>query len=466
MTNPLPHSEPSERGILSAALSSGTVADEILEQVTPEQFHHPAHRETFATIAAMRAEGRPVDLITLTDECRKLGTLEKIGGEFFLTDLATAYASVGNWREYATAVSDCWKRRELRAAAIAMVEAASDYGSPVEDTQEACERILYGLRENTTSTNPVVHCRDHVVAAVEHIEKVYASRGETIGLSTGIVDLDRSTGGFLGGQMVVIAARPACGKSALGMQFALHAVQEKSVPTLVFSVEMPGREIMLRALCSQADINLQRIRDGFFNQHKLAQVSNIASHLIRTKLFIDETPGLTVAQFRSRARRAKAQHKIGLIVVDYLQFMHGSTATAKMSRALEVSEISKAIKQTAKELDIPIIALAQLNRDAEGDNVKPKLSNLRESGSIEQDADVVLLIHRIDKNKKPARPKPADDEDDDTLPPEPDHNTLLILAKQRNGPTPEIKLRFIGERTVFENVTEKQYSNNPNHRQK
>jgi len=446
MTNPLPHSEPSERGILSAALSSGTVADEILEQVTPEHFFHPAHRETFATIAAMRAEGRPVDLITLTDECRKLGTLEKIGGEYFLTDLATAYASVGNWREYATAVTDCWKRRELRAAAIAMVEAASDYASPVEDTQETCERILYGLREHTTSTNPVVHCRDHVVAAVEHIEK---------------------TGGFLGGQMIVIAARPACGKSALGMQMAIHAVQEKSIPTLVFSVEMPARELMTRVLCSKAGVDLQRNRDGFFTNADMSHISRIASDLIRTKLFIDETPGLTVAQFRSRARRARAQHKIGLIVVDYLQFMHGSTATAKMSRALEVSEISKAIKQTAKELDIPIIALAQLNRDAEGDNVKPKLSNLRESGSIEQDADVVLLIHRLDKNKKPARPRPpAGDDDDDTHPPEPDHNTLLILAKQRNGPTPEIKRNFIGERTVFENVTAKQYSNNPNHRQK
>jgi replicative DNA helicase len=241
------------------------------------------------------------------------------------------------------------------------------------------------------------------------------------------------------------------------MQFALHAVKELAVPTLVFSVEMPGRELMVRAICSEAGVNLQRLRDGFFDQRTLANVAHIAGGLVKSPLFIDETPGLTVAQFRARARRAKAAHKIGLIVVDYLQFMHGSGDAARQSRALEVSEISKAIKTVAKELDIPIVALAQLNRDADGDHTKPKLSNLRESGSIEQDADTVLLIHRLDKNKKRGA-----DEDAEPM----DHNTLLILAKQRNGPTPEIKLNFIGEHTVFRNVTEKQYSNNMNQRQK
>ena len=345
----------------------------------------------------------------------------------------------------------------MRAAALAMAEAAHDHALTTDDAQERCEQILYSLRDHTTRENPVAPCREAVVAAVEHIEAVYHSRGKTIGLATGIHDLDRSTGGFLGGQMIIVAARPACGKSAMGMQFALHAVKECQVPTLVFSVEIPGRELMTRAICSEAGINLQRIRDGFFNERQLANVSQIAGTLIKSKLFIDETPGLTVAQFRARARRAKASHKIGLIVVDYLQFMSGSSGAAKQSRALEVSEISKAIKTTAKELDIPIIALAQLNRDADGDHTKPKLSNLRESGSIEQDADTVLLIHRLDKNKKRA----ADDEEAP-----PDHNTLLILAKQRNGPTPEIKLNFVGEHTRFENVTEKQYSNNPNQRQK
>jgi replicative DNA helicase len=226
---------------------------------------------------------------------------------------------------------------------------------------------------------------------------------------------------------------------------------------------MFGHELMTRAICSQAGLDLQRVRDGFFNQSALTSAATAAQHLVKAPLYLDETSDLTVAQFRARARRARAAHKIGLIVVDYLQFMHGTTSTAKQSRAIEVSEISKAIKSTAKELDIPIIALAQLNRDADGDHIKPKLSNLRESGSIEQDADTVLLIHRL-KEEKPfsKNKKTAPDEDE----PPRDHNTLLILAKQRHGPTPEIKMNFIGQFTRFENVTTAAYSNNPDHRQK
>jgi replicative DNA helicase len=294
-----------------------------------------------------------------------------------------------------------------------------------------------------------------VLAAVEHIEKVYHSRGETVGLESGIHDLDRSTGGFLGGQLIIIAARPACGKSALGMQIAMHASMQKAVPTLVFSVEMPSVELMTRAICSEAGLDLQRTRDGFFDGRAMGNVSGAATRLVQSRLYLDDTPGLTVAQFRSRARRAKSQHGLGLIVVDYLQFMKGSSKRAGESRGLEVSEISMALKITAKELNIPIIALAQLNRDAD-EGSKPKLSNLRESGSIEQDADTVLLIHRLDKNKKKS------DADEEPM----DHNTLLILAKQRNGPTPEIKLNFIGQHTLFKNVTEKAYSNNQNERQK
>ena len=211
---------------------------------------------------------------------------------------------------------------------------------------------------------------------------------------------------------------------------------------------------MVRAICSEAGVDLQRVRDGFFKSQDLNTVSSAATRLTKAPLYLDDTPGLTVAQFRSRARRAKTAHGLGLIVVDYLQFMHGSSKRANESRALEVSEISKAIKTVAKELNLPIIALAQLNRDAD-EGSKPKLSNLRESGSIEQDADTVLLIHRLDKNQKRG-------EDEEPM----EHNTLLIVAKQRNGPTPEIKLNFVGQQTTFHNVTEKAYSNNQSERQK
>jgi replicative DNA helicase len=454
MKSSLPENLLAERAVLGAALTDGRMADAVLEVVSPDQLTHPAHQGILACISAMRQAARPVDLILVTTELEKLGHLEECGGHHGLTDLISAHDVTSNWRYYAAEVLDIWRRRAMRSAALAMAEAANDPALTTDDAMERCEQALYSLREQSTRENPVAHCKTAVLAAVDHIEKVYANKGKAVGLATGIHDLDRSTGGLQGGQMIVIAARPACGKSALGMQFALHAAMESAVPTLVFSVEMPSTELMVRAICSEAGVDLQRVRDGFLGTSQLAGVGAAAGRVAQAKLYLDDTPGLTVAQFRSRARRAKTQHGLGLIVVDYLQFMHGSSKRAGESRALEVSEISKAIKTTAKELNIPIIALAQLNRDAD-EGSKPKLSNLRESGSIEQDADTVLLIHRLDKNKK----RDADEEPMD-------HNTLLILAKQRNGPTPEIKLNFIGQHTVFRNVTEKQYSNNQNERQK
>jgi replicative DNA helicase len=451
----LPEAAAAERAVIGAAMQDGSTADAVLETLRPDQLVLPANQIILSLIADLREAAKPIDLIILTTELEKRGQLQEVGDADYLTELVTDFGCIANWKHYAAEVLDIWKRRQMRSAALQMAEAAHDRALRTEDAQERCEQILYALRIHAERENPVAHCRDATAAAIEHIESVYRSRGATIGLASGIHDLDRSTGGFLGGQMIIIAARPACGKSALGMQMALHAVQVLSVPTLVFSVEMPARELMVRAICSQASVDLQRLRDGFFHKNDLGHISKVASDLIKAKLYLDETPGLTVAQFRARARRAKAAHGLGLIVVDYLQFMHGSSKRAGESRALEVSEISKAIKTTAKELDIPIIALAQLNRDADSEHLKPKLSNLRESGSIEQDADTVLLIHRLDKNKKKS-------DDDEPM----DHNTLLIVAKQRNGPTPEIKLNFIGNHTRFENLTQKQYSNNQNERQK
>lgn len=451
----LPEAPVCERAVIGAALQEGRVADSVLEVLRPEHLAWPANKEILSLISDMRQQALPVDFILVTTALDKAGSLEAVGGSAYLSELATDMGTVANWQFYADEVIDSWKRREMLAAAMRLAQEARDPALRVEDAQERCEQVLYGLRESIGKENVVAHCKRAVLEAVEHIEKVYQKRGQTVGLESGIHDLDRSTGGFSGGQMIVIAARPACGKSALGMQMALHAAMKVQVPVLVFSVEMPSMELMTRAICSEAGIDLQRVRDGFLPATALGNVSSAASRLSKANLYLDDTPGLTVAQFRSRARRAKAAHGIKLIVVDYLQFMHGSSKRAGESRALEVSEISKAIKTTAKELSIPIIALAQLNRDAD-EQSKPKLSNLRESGSIEQDADTVMLIHRLDKNKKRAG------EDEEPM----DHNTLLIIAKQRNGPTPEIKLNFIGEHTTFRNVTEKAYSNNKNERQK
>lgn len=454
MKSETPESQLSEQAVLGAAIADSRIADSVLETLRPEHFFWPAHKQILEAISAMRETAQPVDMILLTTELEKIGQLHEVGGIEYITAIATDHSVAVNWRHYAAEILDRWRRRALRFAATRLAEAAADLTLSTEDALERCDQEIFRLRDTTARENPVAPCKQAVIAAVDHIDSVYRNRGGITGLSTGIHDLDRSTGGFLGGQMIVIAARPACGKSALGMQIALHAALESVIPTLVFSVEMPSQELMVRAICSQSGVDLAGVRNGFFKQTELLTINSAASRLAKSPLYLDDTPSLSVAQFRARARRAKTQHNIGLIVVDYLQFMVGSGKRSNESRALEVSEISKAIKTTAKELNIPVIALAQLNRDAD-EGTKPKLSNLRESGSIEQDADTVLLIHRLDKGRK------RQGEDEET-----DHNTLLILAKQRNGPTPEIKLNFIGHQTTFQNLTEKLYSNNMNERQK
>jgi replicative DNA helicase len=319
------------------------------------------------------------------------------------------------------------------------------------------EKMMVELRTGTEAgrKDPVVHCRNAVMEALDHIEKVYHSRGRTVGLPTGIHDWDRMTGGLMGGDMITLAGRPSHGKTALGMEVALNVAMNAKVPTLVFSVEMPGLQLMVRALCGKAKVDLQRVRDGFLGKQDLPNLMREGEEMSRSPLYIDDSAGLTSAQLRARARAAKVRHGIGLIVIDYLQFMRGSGKRAKESRQLEVSEISATIKAVAKELNIPVIALAQLNRDAE-DYGKPKLSHLRDSGSIEQDSDQVLLIHRLDKKKG------KKDEEE----PELDHNVLLLLEKQRNGPTGEIKLWFEKEFTTFRNLTEKTYSNRDEERQR
>jgi replicative DNA helicase len=242
------------------------------------------------------------------------------------------------------------------------------------------------------------------------------------------------------------------------MQVAMHVAVETKIPTLIFSVEMPGMQVMCRALCGRIRVNLQRVRDGFFSRQEIERMHTTFGEMHGAPLYLDESAGLTTTQLRSRARAAKVKHGIGLIVVDYLQFMRGATKQAKDNRQLEVAEISATLKMVAKELKVPVIALAQLGREADESSM-PKLSHLRESGSIEQDADQVLLIHRLDKKRK----QRASDPDEEGAE---DHNTLLLLEKQRNGPTGPIKLFFEKEYTVFRNVTPKPYSSREEERQR
>ncbi len=453
-------SEAAERGFLAGFLLEPKFLDEYGD-FPPETLYSRVNAMLLEVMRDMAAKNEPLNLVSFTVRLEKIGILNEVGGAAAISELYAFVPTGSNHAYYAGIIRENWVRRRIVGLSRLLHDIAYQAENDTENLLSQCEAAVIGLRGETEAKkgDSIQQCGPALIAALDHLDVVYKSRGGVIGLPTGIIDWDRMTGGMMGGDMITIAGRPSHGKSALGMQVAEHNAIDLKNPTLVFSCEMPNLQLMLRSLCSRANINLQRVRDGFMGKNEMLRISSKAGQISGCPLYLDDTAGLSTAQFRSRARQAKVRHGIKLIVVDYLQIMQGSSKRAKENRQQEIAEISGTIKQVAKELNIPIIVLAQLNRDAE-DYAQPKLSHLRESGSIEQDSDQVALIHRLDKAKA-KKPAKNQDEDED----ERDHNSLLLLEKQRNGPTGPIKLKFIKEHARFENVTKDLYSNNEERRQ-
>jgi replicative DNA helicase len=287
-----------------------------------------------------------------------------------------------------------------------------------------------------------VPTKDLVMDAIEQIEKLYENRGSVTGLATGFVELDRMTSGLHPAEMIVIAARPSMGKTAFAMNIAEYVSMELAKPVVVFSLEMSSQQLVQRILCSRARVDLQKVRDGFLGDRDFPSLTAAASQVAASKMFIDDTPGLTITELRAKARRMKSQHDIQLIVIDYLQLLRSMSRRAQDNRQLEISEISAGIKALAKELELPIIVIAQLNRQPDTrakEGGRPRLSDLRESGSIEQDADLVGLLVRAEYY--------AEDEEEKK---ESEGKAQLIIAKQRNGPTGDVRLTFLKQYTRFE----------------
>ena len=294
----------------------------------------------------------------------------------------------------------------------------------------------------------VVSTKDLVMQAIEQIEKVYENRGSVTGLSTGFTEFDHMTSGLHQAEMIVIAARPSMGKTALAMNIAEHVALVEGKPVAVFSLEMSSQQLVQRLLCSRAKVNLQRVRNGFLSERDFPSLTAVASRLATAKLFIDDSPGLSIAELRAKARRLVASHQVQLLVIDYLQLLRSTSRRAQDNRQIEISEISAGIKSLAKELNIPIIVIAQLNRQPDArakEGGRPRLSDLRESGSIEQDADVVGLLVRSEYY-----------ETDEEAKQEKAGQAELIIAKQRNGPTGDVPLTFLKEYTRFENRAREQ----------
>ncbi len=412
---------------------------ECVEKINEEYFYVPAHQTIYSVLVELWNAGQGIDLITFTQILRDRNLLETIGGAAFVTSLFTFVPTAANVGYYLDIVRDKYILRQIIAASTESVRRAYEEQDEVNNLLDEVEQKIFAVGEDRFK-GQLLSMKDQVMAAIEAIEGLYERKGGITGISTGFTELDRMTSGLHPAEMIVIAARPSMGKTALAMNIAEHVAINEKLPVAVFSLEMSSQQLVQRLLCSRARVNLQKVRDGFLAERDFPSLTAAASKLAEARIYIDDSAGLSILEVRAKARRLKAQQDIQLIVVDYLQLLRSTTKRAMENRQLEISEISAGLKGLAKELKIPIIVLAQLNRQPEArTGGKPRLSDLRESGSIEQDADLVGLLVR-----------PEIYEDDEDAKAEKAGEAELIIAKQRNGPVGEIQLTFLKEYTRFE----------------
>jgi replicative DNA helicase len=435
-----PHSVEAEQGVLGSMLISPreTIA-ECVEKINEEYFYVPAHRTVYDVLVDLWNTRQGIDLITFTQVLRDRNLLDSVGGAAFVTNLFTFVPTAANVQYYLEIVRDKYILRQIISAATESVRRAYEEQEEVDSLLDEVEQKIFDVGEDRFK-GQMLSMKDHAMQAIETIERLYERKGSITGISTGFVEFDRMTSGLHPSEMVVIAARPSMGKTALAMNIAEYVAINEKLAVGVFSLEMSSQQLVQRMLCSRARVNLQRVRDGFLGERDFPSLTAAASKLAEAKMFIDDSASLSILELRAKARRLKAQQDVSLIIVDYLQLLRSTTRRAQDNRQLEISEISAGLKALAKDLKIPVIVVAQLNRQPEQrTGGKPRLSDLRESGSIEQDADLVGLLVR-----------PELYEEDEEARVEKAGEAELIIAKQRNGPVGEIPLTFLKEYTRFE----------------
>jgi replicative DNA helicase len=442
-----PHSLEAEQGVLGCILLSPneSLGDcvEKLKDDGKEAFYDLRHQTIYETLAEMFNARDPIDLITVQQNLKDRQLLEQVGGLAYLAQLQDAVPSAANLGYYLEIVREKFLLRRMIQTCSGVVAKIYDFEGEVDALLDEVEKEVLRVNESRAQGD-VQGVKELVTHAIGTIENFFNRKGELSGLATGFHDFDKMTDGLHGGEMIVIAARPSMGKTSLAMNIAEHIALELKMPVGVFSLEMSAESLVLRMMCSIARVNLRNIRDGFMSEADFPKLHNAAGRLSRAKLFIDATAGLSILQMRARARRMAQQHGIKLFVVDYLQLLHSTARRSQENRQQEIAEISSGIKALAKELNVPVIVLSQLNRELEKDKSrKPRLSDLRESGSIEQDADLVGLLYK---------PNAGDDEEGAAVDESEGLAVNLLIAKQRNGPTGDVNLTFLKPYTRFESA--------------
>ncbi len=424
-------------------ISPTEVIGDCVERINAGYFYQPAHATIYDVLVEAWNAQRPADVITLTQTLRDRNLLDAVGGPSFITHLFTFTPTAANATYYLEIVREKYILRQIIGSCTECAARAYDEQGEVNTLLDEVEQKVLSINENRFK-NAVPLMKDQVMEAIETIEKLYERRGAITGLASGFANLDRMTNGLHPAEMVVIAARPSMGKTAFAMNIAEHVAVNLKHAVAIFSLEMSSQQLVQRLLCSRARVNLGKVRDGFLSERDFPNLTTAASKLAESQIFIDDTAGLSILELRAKARRFKQMYDIQLIVIDYLQLLRSTSRRAQDNRQLEIAEISSGVKALAKELKIPIIVLAQLNRNPEARaGGKPRLSDLRESGSIEQDADLVGLLVRSEYY--------AEDEEQRE---ETKGEAVLEIAKQRNGPVGPVNLTFLKEYTRFEDRAE------------
>jgi len=434
-----PQALEAEAAVLGAALLDAEVIPKIIQYLRPEHFYSPVHRKVFEAILKLFEKNQPCDIVTVGAELKRMQELEAVGGQPFLSSLLDTVLTTAHCEEHAKLVLEKAIQRQLIQTATEIVLAGYDESQTVESLLDTAEQKIFQIREAGVRRE-FSRIKELLKEEMEHIDRAMAERKLVTGVETGYHQLDELTSGLQKGDLVIVAGRPAMGKTAFALNIAVNASAGHGIPVAIFSLEMSTESLVQRLMCSEAGISMHKLRKGLLSREEHARLAAALGPLFEAPLFIDESAGLTALDIRARARRLKAEIPLGLIIIDYLQLMEASGGRQRdRTRQQEIADITRALKAMARELAVPVMVVSQLSRAPEtrGGDKRPQLSDLRESGAIEQDADVVMFLYR------PGYYQPKD--------PTLRGKAELILAKQRNGPTDTIQLTFLEDCMRFEN---------------
>ena len=431
-----PQNLDAEMAVLGSMLLDEEAIAAAVEKLDRNFFYKDSHQKIFQTISDLYALNKAVDLITLTDALKREGILDAVGGASFLTALVNSVPTSANIDHYVSIVKEKSILRTLINNATRIISLCYESEGNIDEVVDNAERFIFEVSERKTQGS-YLHLKEIVKDSIETIDVLYQKKAHVTGIPTGFIDFDMKTAGLQDSDLIVVAGRPSMGKSALALGMVEHAGVIEKIPTAIFSLEMSKEQLVQRMLCAHAKVDAQKVRTGYLATSDWPRLTAAAGKLSEAPIFIDDTPAISVMELRAKARRLKAQQGIKLIILDYMQLMRGTSGIE--SRQQEISEISRSLKALARELHVPIVAISQLSRAVESrTDHRPQLSDLRESGAIEQDADVVVLLLREEYYNQTSENQGIAE---------------VIIAKQRNGPVGSLKLTFIKEYTRFENIS-------------